>query len=186
VNFYEFYIILENASWLVRDECERKAIAEIFDALENQPIDIRKLNKANGALFRHDFEEGGNHYWVEMAYDLLDKEWKRKVVLKDAPVRKGDIGGYSVSLYGPNLQHPTGISDMAETIKIYNRMMLVINKVLADKTEPEAEVISFISTTEKMARIYVHLFKRLLPEWVKISNGLYVKKSALVLDSRNK
>jgi hypothetical protein len=179
-SFYELCAILEGNSWSAPDECA--TVAEIFDALGNEPVDIRRLDKANGAVFRHDFEEGGKHYWVEMTYDLLDKEWKRKVVLKDVPVREGAIGGYSVSLYGPNLQYPTGTSDMREAIRIYNRMMLVINKVLSDKTAPEAEILSFMSTTEKMARIYVHLFKRLLPDWVKVRNGLYVKKSALAKD----
>lgn len=184
MNFYEFCSILEAAYWSVHDKCDYRAtVVEIFDALENEPVDIKRINKANGAVFRYDFEEGGKHYWVEMAHDLLDKEWKRKVVLKDTPVREGTIGGYSVSLYGPNLQYPTGTSDIGETIRIYNRMMLVINKVLGDKTAPEADVLSFMSTTEKMSKIYLHLFKRLLPGWVRVRDGLYVRKSALATGS---
>lgn len=185
MNFYRLCAILEADSWSVNDEYDYRAtVIEIFDALENEPIDIKRISKANGAVvFRYDFEENGKHYWVEMTHDLLDKEWKRKVVLKDAPVREGTIGGYSVSLYGPNLQYTTGTSDIGETIRIYNRMMLVINKVLADKTAPEADILSFMSTTEKMSRIYVHLFKRLLPGWVRVRDGLYVKKSSLAQGS---
>jgi hypothetical protein len=110
----------------------------------------------------------------------MEEEWKRRVVLGDIPIREGKLGAYSISLYGPNLHHPTGSSDMAVTIKIYNRLMLVIKKVLADKKAARVDILSYLPTTQKMAKIYVHLFKRLLPEWQRVKDNLYVRKSCLV------
>lgn len=138
-------------------------------------FEITKPPHAAGMeAFTHSFENNGIKYDINFLPLKLTKSQIKQL-------NKDKINIYDISLIGPNLYSPTGISGM-KAFEIYEVLLLAMRKMIENPQythQQPVEGFTFMPDTQKMAKIYDRFFKRFFPNFEKLSHGVYVRSDLI-------